>query len=36
MIQEGGFEIIEAEVIDTVESKKTVPFLWVFVQKAEA
>lgn len=33
MVEEAGFEILESEVVQTVEGQKTVPFLWVLARK---
>lgn len=33
MLLEAGFEVVEAEVVRTVDEKKTVPMLWVLARK---
>lgn len=32
-VLQAGFEILQAEVIETVDGKKTVPFLWILARK---
>lgn len=33
MIQDAGFDLLEAEVVSQVDGKKTVPFLWILAKK---
>ena len=33
MLEDTGFKVLEAEVVETVDDKKTVPFLWVLAKK---
>lgn len=34
IVRNAGFELVEDEVIETVDGKKTVPFLWVLARRA--
>lgn len=35
MVRETGFQFIETETIDTMDGKKTVPFVWVLARRPE-
>lgn len=36
IMQAAGFSILEAEVVETVDGKKTVPFLWLLARKVKS